>query len=89
MHLTNARVGRHPGQKMAHLSSRKKPGGFLLPGLKLKVESSKLKACRSFFVCQEAAGYPSVVTSPLSQYQKYARFTYLQCETILNIDDYE
>jgi len=57
---------------MAHSSSRKKPGNFLLPGLKLKVESSKLKAYRSFF-CQEATGHTSVVIPPLSQYQKYAR----------------
>jgi hypothetical protein len=59
---------------MAHSSSRKKPGGFLLPGLKFKVESSKLKAYRSFF-CQEATGYTSVVIPLLSQYPKYARFT--------------
>jgi 1-acyl-sn-glycerol-3-phosphate acyltransferase len=31
-HLTNARAGRHPGQKLAHSSSPQKPGGLLLPG---------------------------------------------------------
>ena len=31
-HLTNAQAGRHPGQKLAHSSSRQMPGGFLLPG---------------------------------------------------------
>ena len=30
-HLTNARVGRHPGQKLAH-SSTARGRGFLLPG---------------------------------------------------------
>jgi hypothetical protein len=30
--LINAPVGRDPGQKVAHSSSRLKPGGLLLPG---------------------------------------------------------
>ena len=32
-HLTNAQVGRHPGQKLAHSSSRKKSGGLSAAGV--------------------------------------------------------